>query len=151
MTSFEVTRGSSALVLGIPHTGTFVPPDIAARLNDTGKALSDTDWHIHTLFKDLADDLTSVRATFHRYVIDANRDPSGQSLYPGQNTTGLIPETDFDNAPLWNDPPKDADTKQRLMDWHAPYHAAIQAELARVKSIHGHAILFDCHSIGHQR
>ena len=42
-----------------------------------------------------------MRATFHRYVIDANRDPSGQSLYPGQNTTGLVPLTDFDEQPIW--------------------------------------------------
>jgi N-formylglutamate amidohydrolase len=32
---------------------------------------------------------------FHRYVIDANRDPSGASLYPGQNTTGLVPADRF--------------------------------------------------------
>ena len=39
----------------------------------------------------LLPEATTVRATFHRYVIDANRDPSGESLYPGQNTTGLVP------------------------------------------------------------
>ena len=44
-----------------------------------------------------------MRATFHRYVIDVNRDPSGAPLYPGQNTTGLVPLTDFDGEPLWND------------------------------------------------
>jgi N-formylglutamate deformylase len=31
--------------------------------------------------------------------------------------------------------------------WHAPYHAALAAELERVKAIHGVAILYDCHSI----
>jgi N-formylglutamate amidohydrolase len=45
---------------------------------------------------------TIVRANFHRYVIDANRDPSGASLYPGQNTTGLVPTTDFDGEPIWH-------------------------------------------------
>ena len=35
---------------------------------------------------------TIVRTTFSRYVIDVNRDPSGAALYPGQNTTGLVPD-----------------------------------------------------------
>jgi formiminoglutamase len=90
-----------------------------------------------------------VRATFHRYVIDANRDPEGVSLYPGQNTTGLVPETDFDGVPIWKEGegPADADIAARLRDFHAPYHAALAAEIARVKAIHGVAVLYDCHSI----
>ena len=147
MTGFEVMRGGSPLILGIPHTGIFVPEIISDRLNDTGKMLSDTDWHIHNLFNGLVNDVTVVRATFHRYVIDANRDPSGQSLYPGQNTTGLVPETDFDNNLLWADPPSAKDINQRLNDWHVPYHDALRSELNRIQAIHGHAILFDCHSI----
>ena len=80
---------SSPVILGFPHTGTDVPDDIWERLNDTGRMLTDTDWHIHELYEGLLPDATTVRATFHRYVIDANRDPAGVSLYPGQNTTGL--------------------------------------------------------------
>ena len=88
MTPVEIHRGDSPIVLGLPHTGTHVPADIKARLNARGQGLDDTDWHIHTLYDGLLPGATTVRATFHRYVIDANRDPSGVSLYPGQNTTG---------------------------------------------------------------
>ncbi len=77
---FEITRGTSPVILAFPHTGTEVPPDIWDRLNDNGKLLADTDWHIHELYAGLLPDVTTVRATFHRYVIDANRDPSGTSL-----------------------------------------------------------------------
>ena len=83
MPVFELRQGTSPIILGLPHTGTEVPADIHDRLNDNGKILADTDWHIHALYADLLEDATSVRATFHRYVIDANRDPSGTSLYPG--------------------------------------------------------------------
>ena len=103
MNPVEVIRGSSPIILGLPHTGTHVPPDIWDRLNDEGRKLRDTDWHVHTLYDGLLPGATTVRATFHRYVIDANRDPSGDSLYPGQNTTGLVPLTDFDNQPIWKD------------------------------------------------
>ncbi|MNV62017.1 N-formylglutamate amidohydrolase [compost metagenome] len=118
-------------------------------MNDNGRVLADTDWHIHHLYHGLLPNVTTVRATFHRYVIDANRDPAGKSLYPGQNTTGLVPATDFDGLPIWRDgeEPSEADIAKRLTEFHAPYHAALAAEIERVRAIHGIAILYDCHSI----
>ncbi|MFS2154244.1 N-formylglutamate deformylase [Rhizobium sp. Rhizsp42] len=149
MTTHETRQGTSPIILGFPHTGTDVPPAIWDRLNDNGKLLADTDWHIHNLYDGLLDGVTTVRATFHRYVIDANRDPSGTSLYPGQNTTGLVPDTDFDGLSIWKEgaAPNEVDITERLRDFHAPYHAALAAEIERVKAIHGVAILYDCHSI----
>lgn len=147
--AFTVTRGDGPVVLGMPHVGTFVPADIALRLNDEGQVLRDTDWHIADLYRDLIPGLTVVQATFHRYVIDANRDPSGQSLYPGAATTELVPTTNFDSAPIWRDgqEPTAEEIADRLASWHAPYHAALTAEMERVRARHGVAILFDCHSI----
>ncbi|NTF09519.1 N-formylglutamate deformylase [Agrobacterium rubi] len=152
MSVFEVKQGSSPVILGFPHTGTDVPPAIWDRLNDNGRLLADTDWHIHHLYDGLLPEVTTVRATFHRYVIDANRDPDGASLYPGQNTTGLVPGTDFDGLAIWEDgeEPTEADIAARLTEFHAPYHAALAAEIKRVKAIHGVAVLYDCHSIRSQ-
>ncbi|MEL6807092.1 MAG: N-formylglutamate deformylase [Pseudomonadota bacterium] len=147
MTPVTVTQGDGPLVLGIPHAGRYVPPEIMSDLNGKGQALADADWHIEQLYAHLLPGLSVVRANFHRYVIDANRDPMGKSLYPGQNTTTLVPLTDFDGAPIWTNPPSDADTETRRAGWHAPYHAALQAELTRVRAKHGVAILYDCHSI----
>ncbi|HVK90176.1 MAG TPA: N-formylglutamate deformylase [Mycoplana sp.] len=149
MAVFEIRQGTSPVILAFPHTGTIVPDAILARLNDNGRILADTDWHIHELYDGLLDNVTTVRATFHRYVIDANRDPEGVSLYPGQNTTGLVPETDFDGKAIWKDgeAPDADDIAARLRDFHAPYHAALAAEIERVKAIHGVAVLYDCHSI----
>jgi N-formylglutamate deformylase len=147
MNPVETYHGDSPIVLGLPHTGTFVPDDVMANLNARGRGLDDTDWHIHTLYDGLLAGATMVRATFHRYVIDANRDPSGVSLYPGQKTTGLVPLTGFDGNDIWTIPPDEAAIKSRQAAYHAPYHAALQAELERVRDIHGIAILYDCHSI----
>jgi formiminoglutamase len=91
--------------------------------------------------------LTTVKANFHRYVIDANRDPSGISLYPGENTTTLVPLTDFDGLSIWQTAPTEAEVEQRRAAFHQPYHAALKAELERVRDLHGIAILYDCHSI----
>ena len=97
----EVAQGDGPVILGLPHTGTWLPHDIRAALNDRGRVLADTDWHIHDLYAGLLPGATTVRATFHRYVIDANRGPQDESLYPGQNTTGLVPTTDFEGEPIW--------------------------------------------------
>ena len=149
MNPVVVTRGASPVILAFPHTGTDVPGAIMGRLNVEGKKLRDTDWHVDRLYDGLLAEATTVRATFHRYVIDANRDPSGKSLYPGQNTTSLVPMTDFDDRPIWNEgmEPDGAALEDTLKRFHAPYHAALQAEVERVRAAHGVAVLYDCHSI----
>ncbi|MEP0943107.1 MAG: N-formylglutamate deformylase [Rhizobiaceae bacterium] len=147
MNPVEIHSGDSPVVLGLPHTGTFVPDEVLQQLNQRGRGLDDTDWHIHTLYDGLLPGATTVRATFHRYVVDANRDPGGTSLYPGQNTTGLVPLTDFDGNDIWNRLPDADEIDARRQAFHEPYHAALQAELERVRDLHGVAILYDCHSI----
>jgi N-formylglutamate deformylase len=147
MNPVELVRGDGPIVLGLPHTGTHVPPEIHMALNARGQGLDDTDWHIERLYDELLPDVTTVRATFHRYVIDANRDPSGASLYPGQNTTGLVPLTDFDGHDIWTATPHAAEVSRRRAAYHAPYHAALETELDRVQKRHGTAVLYDCHSI----
>lgn len=145
----EVTQGNGSLVLGLPHTGTDVPQDIWARLNETGRALADTDWHIHQLYDGLRDDVTTVRTPIHRYAIDVNRGPDDASLYPGQNTTGLCPLTSFDGVPIYleGQEPDDGEVERRRAAYHTPYHAALSTQMERVKAEHGAAILYDCHSI----
>lgn len=149
MSVFEVVQGDGPVVLAQPHGGTFVPDDLMARLNSVGQGLSDTDWHITRLYDGLLPGATVIRSNVHRYVIDANRDPAGASLYPGQNTTELCPRTDFDGRDIWQagQAPSPDEIAARTEAYHAPYHAAIAKELARAKERHGVAILYDCHSI----
>ncbi len=145
----EVQRGEGPIVLGLPHTGTDLPEEVAARLNEGGLAMADTDWHIHRLYDGLLDAVTTVRTPIHRYAIDVNRGPDDSSLYPGQNTTGLCPVTDFDGNPIYrtSEEPDAGEIEHRRERYHAPYHDALSAELQRVKDIHGVAVLYDCHSI----
>lgn len=147
MNPVDVIRSDGPVVLGMPHTGTWLPDEVFSRLNVNGRLLADTDWHIDRLYDGLLPDATVVRAVFHRYVIDPNRDPKGASLYPGQNTTGLVPMSDFDGLDIWNQPPDEREIDARIKQFHAPYHQALSAELFRVRERHGVAILYDCHSI----
>ena len=149
MTPVIVTEGSSPVILAFPHGGVEVPTEIWSALNENGRRLADTDWHIHRLYDGLLEGSTCVQAAFHRYVVDANRDPKGESLYPGKNTTGLCPLTDFDGNAIWEDGYRldEAETESRRRKFHTPYHDALAGQIARVKARHGCAVLYDCHSI----
>lgn len=146
----DLHQGSGPLLISMPHVGTHLPEDIAARLSPTGLAVDDTDWHIESLYDFAAAMGASVlRPRCSRYVIDLNRPADGMSLYPGQNSTGLCPVTTFDGVALYRQgqAPDAAETARRLALYWQPYHTALQAELARIKSIHGYALLWDAHSI----
>lgn len=149
MRPVDIIRGDSPIILAMPHSGLFVPENIFTRFNSIGRELADTDWHIDQLYEGLLPNLTMVRANFHRYVIDPNRSPSGASLYPGQNTTGLCPLTDFDGLSIYNEgqTPDLAEIEERRQTYHTPYHDTLKTEIERVKTMHGIAILYDCHSI----
>lgn len=150
MTLFHLTPGRTPVLVGIPHGGTDVPEDIADRLVPEALALPDTDWHLARLYDFLADlGIGVIAAASSRYVIDLNRPPGGESLYPGQATTGLIPTSFFDGRPLYRDgaEPDAAETEDRRRRYWQPYHDALAAELARLKAEFGIALLYDAHSI----
>lgn len=145
----EVVIGQSPLLLAQPHGGIDIPKDIETRLSDLGRAKPDTDWHITRLYDGLVDDATRVSTPVHRYVIDANRDPADQSLYPGQNTTSLCPTTSFDGEAIYRpgQEPSADEIAERQRRFHQPYHDALAEQLERIHQRHGYAILYDCHSI----
>lgn len=146
----EVTPGPAPLVVSLPHTGTDLPDDLLPRLASPWLARKDTDWHIERLY-DFAATLgaTVLRTRISRAVIDVNRDPSGASLYPGRATTELCPTTTFDGEPLYQTgyEPTSEEVAQRRAIWFDPYHAALAAEVERLKSVHRRVVVYDCHSI----
>jgi N-formylglutamate amidohydrolase len=146
----ELSRGDAPLVVDVPHAGTFVPPDIAARLTSAARALPDTDWHVEKLYAFARESGATVMAATHsRYVVDLNRDPTGASLYPGADVTELCPTRTFANEPIyaadrWPDTTEIAARRSR---YFGPYHAALAAEIERARARHGFALLLDAHSI----
>jgi len=145
MSWLHVARSDSPLILAFPHGGSDVPADLLPAFRSRWWAIRDADWHIATLYDGLAD-ATCIRTDISRSVIDCNRDPSGASLYPGQATTGLCPTETFDDDPLYREG-EVPDVEARRLAFHAPYHAAIDAEITRLRAIHPRVVLYDCHSI----
>ncbi|MDD2876591.1 MAG: N-formylglutamate deformylase [Acidiphilium sp.] len=146
----HIRRGSSRLLLSLPHTGTEIPDAIASRYVSRWQALADTDWWVEKLYDfAYAYDITIIRTAMSRSVIDVNRDPSGASLYPGIATTSLCPILDFDGNRLYKAEcePDNAEIERRLTDYFLPYHATVAAEIRRLRTIHDNIVLFDAHSI----
>jgi N-formylglutamate deformylase len=149
----ELHRGDAPLIVSFPHTGTDLPASEVEGFVSPWLARRDADWWVHHLY-DFARALgaTTVRTAISRSVIDVNRDPSGVSLYPGQNTTGLCPLTTFDDQPLYRPgaEPDAAAIARRRATWFTPYHATLSAEIARLRTVHPAIVVYDAHSIRSQ-
>jgi formiminoglutamase len=153
MTAHEwlaVHRGAAPLILSFPHTGTEIPADIETKLVSPWLARKDADHWVDVLY-DFAHALgaTTIRTALSRTVVDVNRDPSGASLYPGQATTGLCPGETFAGEPLYKPgcEPDAAEISRRRAAYFDPYHAALLAEIERLRADHRAVVVYDAHSI----
>jgi N-formylglutamate deformylase len=150
---FEYVSGEGPLLISFPHSGTYVPPELAPRLRREALDLPDTDWFVPQLYEFFRDAGASMlRATHTRYVVDLNRPPDGAPLYPGQRETTVCPTEAFDGEPLYLEDadPTPGEIAERLYRYWQPYHDKL-AELTRqIAQRHGHCILWDAHSIRSQ-
>jgi N-formylglutamate deformylase len=146
----RLRRGASPLLVSMPHVGTHIPSELAARMTDAALALPDTDWHVDWLY-DFLDKLGAsvLRPTHSRYVVDLNRPPDGANLYPGQDTTALVPIDTFAREPIYrpDQTPDEREIAERVDRYWRPYHDALRRELERIRAAHGYALLWDAHSI----
>ncbi len=147
---FTLTPGSTPLLVSFPHVGTEIPPELQSRLVPRALATEDTDWHLEPLYAFVrAMGAGTIVPRHARYVVDLNRPPENAPMYPGVNNTELCPTRFFSGEPLYREgqAPTDAEVDQRRSTYWRPYHDALHAELQRLRSVHGHAVLFDAHSI----
>lgn len=153
MTHFILHEGTAPLLVSLPHDGTSLPGDLAARMTPAARRVPDTDWHVARLYAFARELGASVLVPkWSRYVADLNRDPAGQALYPGRSETALVPVTTFAGDPIYavNDAPTPQEIDARREIYWQPYHAALAAELARMRALHPRVVLWDGHSIrGH--
>src|SRR3970282_736613 len=128
-------RGTAPLLISLPHDGSAIPDDLAARMTDDARRAPDTDWHVSKLYafaRELGASILVPR--YSRYVVDLNRPPDDTSLYPGQNTTGLCPAGQFSGAPVYlaGQAPSSDDVAAGVEGYWRPDHGALRDELERV-------------------
>jgi N-formylglutamate deformylase len=147
---FTLHRGGAPLVVSMPHVGTGIPAELRGDYVPAALDVPDTDWHLDALYAFARDRGASVIVPrLSRYVIDLNRPGDDRPMYAGANNTGLCPTRSFDGEPIYRAgrEPDAAEIARRRHAYWQPYHDALADELARVKSRHGHVVLFDAHSI----
>jgi N-formylglutamate deformylase len=147
---YTLHRGSKPLLISLPHVGTQIPDDQKARYQPRALAAEDTDWHLDRLYafaRDMGASMLVPR--FSRYLVDLNRPPENAPMYPGVNNTELCPTRFFSGDPLYREgqSPDEAEVARRVKLYWQPYHDALDAESKRLRNAHGHAVLFDGHSI----
>ena len=150
MDTCTLHRGTAPLLISLPHDGSQIPDDLAARMTADARRAPDTDWHVSRLYA-FARELgaSMLVPKYSRYVVDLNRPPDDTSLYPGQNTTGLCPAVQFTGAPVYlagQEPTRD-EIGARVERYWRPYHGALRDELERLRAVHGHVVLWEGHSI----
>ena len=119
-----LTRGTTPLLVSLPHVGTEIPAAMRPEFVERALAVEDTDWHLESLYGFARELGAGVLVPRHsRYVIDLNRPPENTPMYAGANNTELVPTRFFSGDALR------------------------RAPFADEKAEHGHAILWDGHSI----
>lgn len=145
----DFSVGRIPLIVSLPHVGTQLPADVANTMAPIAAQLLDTDWHVDQLY-DFAKQAGAswLQARISRYVIDVNRPPDNQSLYPGQTTSGLCPTATFTGQPLYSGAtPTEAEIARRREDYWKPYHAMLRELIDATRARFGYAVLLDAHSI----
>ena len=150
MIPYTLHRGNAPLLISLPHNGSAIPDDIAARMKRPARRSVDTDWHVAELYNFARSMGASVIKPFaSRYVVDLNRPADGHALYPGQAETGLVPTVLFDGGAVYRPgaEPDAAEIADRVKRWWKPYHDALAGELARLRKEFGRVVLWEGHSI----
>jgi N-formylglutamate deformylase len=149
-TVYTLHQGTQPLLISLPHVGRELPPDQQHRYAERALQFEDTDWYLDQLYgfvKELGASLIAPR--YSRYLIDLNRPVEGGPMYPGVNNTELCPTRFFTGDALYRpgEEPDDGEVARRVLMVWQPYHDALRSELQRIRAQHGHAVLFDAHSI----
>ena len=147
---YTLHEGRTPLLISFPHVGTQIPADQHERYTARALEVEDTDWFLDRLYA-FAGDLgaTLIVPTHSRYFIDLNRPSENTPMYADQNNTELCPTRHFTGHAIYREgrAPDAAEIQRRVATHWQPYHDALQAQLSRLHSAHGHAVLFDAHSI----
>ena len=160
MLVFDLTQPTgqeSPVLVEVPHAGLAVPDPVASELAvPRDVRLRDSDIYVDRLYRDApAGGASLLAARVSRYVVDLNRaaddvDPLAVPDHPdprGVQPRGVVWRITTDGLPALTAPLTYAKLQRRLALFHAPYHAALEAELQRKRERFGYAILLAAHSM----
>ncbi len=134
------------VVANIPHSGLFIPEDIAAQFTTEHlNSLPNSDWHLDQLYDFLPNlGITVLQATHNRYIVDLNRQVK-EPLF-GSFWSAVIPANTAFNKSIYQNQPTDKDIKERIEKYYLPYHHQLKSLLEEKIEEFGKVYLLDLHS-----
>lgn len=152
------SRGAETpVVVEVPHAGLAVPDDARRMLvAGPGDLLRDADPFVDRIWAAAPDHgATLLVSHVSRYVVDLNRAPDdvGRDVVPDHpaprptQPRGVVWRVTSDGRPALARPLRHAELEERLRRYHAPYHAALRAEVERKKRRFGRVLLVAAHSM----
>lgn len=161
---FDVTAGSSPILISVPHSGRVYPPELLAhaRLAVSQMRMLE-DRHADALVQPLIDaGHAGLIALAPRAMIDLNRDerdvdtrlvrgiPHGTATIESvkqRGGLGLFPRSLPQMGELWQRSLDWSEATRRITDIHRPYHGAIEEMMNDLFALHGTVLLLDVHSM----
>lgn len=150
------------VLLSVPHAGRRYSPALlaASRLSVSALSILEDPLVDRLIVRGIEAGAAAIVAHVPRAEIDLNRslaDLDPAMVYPppvgavasrrANAGLGLIPSRLAKHGAIWRRPLARKEIDRRIDDIHEPYHAAISAELSRLRARFGVAILLDCHSM----
>lgn len=148
------------VVVDVPHAGEWIPDEVLGEMVVGDQVLRrDLDLYVDQLWQDAPlHGATLVASNVSRYVLDLNRAPDDTSPRtvqggriieaPGYyHDRGVVWRTTTDGTPVMAGPMTPEAFERRIATFHTPYHAALTAEIERVRAQFGVCILVDGHSM----
>jgi len=133
------------MILHIPHSSTFIPPDIKFDKTDIKQDIHRmTDWHTDDLFDCnhtiVELDVSRLVCDVERFIVDEQMEDHGMGIcYTTDSFGGLLRTVN------------DTERSRIINDYYTPHHdrlsASVQAELEEL----GSAMILDCHSFSNEQ
>jgi N-formylglutamate deformylase len=138
-------RNRIPLVASIPHSGSYVPPEIIDQFNAVPRpALVPLDWHLEKLYDFLPElGITVIQATHSRYVVNLNRALT-EPLFGPENAC-IVPDMTCFRKSLYTSEPARDQVKHRIESYYTPYHDELKRVIDGLVRQFGRAYLVDLH------
>ncbi len=161
---FIADNPKAPLVISIPHSGSFLPPEFLQDVRLTPKELRlSEDCYTDELFSaSLELNLTTIKANYSRNYIDVNREPFElkQNMFIDELPAyinhksvradkgfGTIPEIVRPGMAIYDYKLYFSEAKQRIDSVYRPYHQALGEAIKQISGNFGHCFLIDAHSM----
>ncbi len=137
----QSVQGQGPICIALPYVGTDMQRRIGERLLRAADWSAAPDRYLDRVVSAAFGNATILRANFHRYLSDVDHAHSKPDQPSLQGMVGVVPLHNDEGEDIWSQPPslKEASTWRSM--FYAPYHAALAAEIARIRARHGSVLI----------